>query len=135
MPRQYDVTVMETHTQFLHALVKGKARGIQFLVTVVYGLNRSTERKVLWTKLQQLAVSVVLPWLCGGDFNNILHPVEKVGVQRVQLPDIVDFQQCVELCCLVDMKWQGKQFTWTNKQQIETRVCSKLRGYSSMKNG
>lgn len=47
---------------------------------------------------------MTIPWVCGGDFNNILHACEKIGGQRVHLAKIEDFQQCVERCGFVDMR-------------------------------
>lgn len=35
-------------------------------------------------------------------------------------------QRCVQQCALVDMRWQGVHFTWSNKQQVERMVYIKI---------
>lgn len=117
--------VLCTHGQFMHLQVLHKALGQKIMVTVVYGSNKLVERKVLWDQLCSLG-SITAPWLVGGDFNNVLRPGERQGGSSVQLYEEVDMQQCLQQCALVDMRWQGLQFTWCNKQRLDRRVYSKI---------
>lgn len=59
------------------------------------------------------------------DFNNILNVEERMG-SRVTSAEIRDLKQCMESCNLLDLKYSGAYFTWTNKQQGEARVVSKI---------
>lgn len=61
-----------------------------------------------------------------GDFNNVLQPSERKGGCSVQLYEVVDFQNCVQACGLQDMRWHGLDFTWSNKQRVDRKVCSKI---------
>ncbi|KAK4383791.1 Retrovirus-related Pol polyprotein from type-2 retrotransposable element R2DM [Sesamum angolense] len=47
------------------------------LLTVVYGANEVSARRELWQGLTELAMSVDLPWLVGGDFNAVLDMSEE----------------------------------------------------------
>ncbi|XP_062104124.1 uncharacterized protein LOC133815283 [Humulus lupulus] len=67
----------------------------------------------------------LLPWLVLGDFNDILHKDERIGV-KVKYSKSVAFQQCIEKCNLEDVKFIGNFFTWTNKQQGDDRIYSKI---------
>jgi endonuclease/exonuclease/phosphatase family metal-dependent hydrolase len=42
-------------------------------LTCVHAPNRYGERLQLWEKLRQMASSNTLPWMCMGDFNEILY--------------------------------------------------------------
>lgn len=125
-PAIYEVTMLQTHTQFMHLQVYSKSLGKLFYVTVVYGSNKLAERKILWGKLKSVALGINLPWVVGGDFNNVLLSSERQGGCAVQLYEVVDYQHSVQDCGLTDMKWHGLSFTWSNKQKVDRKVYSKI---------
>ena len=59
-----------------------------------------------------------LPWLCCGDFNEILFNYEKEGgpprVQRC----MEDFRKALEDCDLHDLGFTGDPFTWRNNHHV-----------------
>ncbi|XP_062076011.1 uncharacterized protein LOC133780155 [Humulus lupulus] len=97
--------------------------GSGFLVTFVYGFNMEEERRVLWTDLK--AVNTTEPWVILGDFNEILNSKERIGA-RVKFRKPVDFKDYVEHCHLEDVKYRGNYYTWSNKQQGDNRIYSKI---------
>lgn len=55
-----------------------------------------------------------MPWLCTGDFNEILNHHEKEGgVPRSQVC-LDNFKQALEDCDLLDLGFTGDVFTWRN---------------------
>ncbi|KAL5823122.1 hypothetical protein ACOSQ4_021022 [Xanthoceras sorbifolium] len=58
----------------------------------------------MWTAVNRL------PWLCGGDFNELLHMEENI----------------VELCDFVDLGFSGPLFTWNNKRGGARNVQERL---------
>lgn len=44
----------------------------------------------------------------------------------MQLFEVIDFQDCLRGCRLDDMKWRVTEFTWSNKQKVDKKVCSKI---------
>ncbi|KAL5749548.1 hypothetical protein ACOSP7_024151 [Xanthoceras sorbifolium] len=56
-----------------------------------------------WVLLRRLAGLDNLPWLIGGDFNEILRGAEKE-------------REAVDSCNLLDMGFSGNKFTWCNRQ-------------------
>ncbi|GLT94942.1 hypothetical protein SLE2022_126530 [Rubroshorea leprosula] len=47
--------------------------------TSYYGHPKRHNRRRSWQLLRELATKSELPWLIGGDFNDLLHSYEKVG--------------------------------------------------------
>jgi hypothetical protein len=54
------------------------------------------------------------PWLCSGDFNEILLSHEKQGGVARPHGSIHKFQLALEDCGLVDLGYKGDTFTWRN---------------------
>jgi hypothetical protein len=54
------------------------------------------------------------PWLCSGDFNEILHSWEKEGGVPRQQIHMDRFKQALEFCELDDLGFAGDAFTWRN---------------------
>ena len=67
-----------------------------------------------------------LPWLCIGDFNEIMHPNEKSGGNDRNVSMISEFREVVYECNLLDMGYKGHPYTWSNRQfgyhHIEERL-------------
>ncbi|KAM6547368.1 hypothetical protein CsatB_019044 [Cannabis sativa] len=60
-----------------------------------------------------------------GDFNDILAKEERIG-NRVKYRPSQDFIDCVSNCLLEDVKSCGNFYTWSNKQQGDDRIFSKI---------
>lgn len=54
------------------------------------------------------------PWLCFGDFNEILHPYEKSSGNDRNLNQISDFREALRDCNIKDVGYNGYSFTWGN---------------------
>jgi hypothetical protein len=53
---------------------------IPWRLTSVYGEAQTSERYKTWNMLKDIASTSSLPWLCLGDFNEVLHADEHEGV-------------------------------------------------------
>ncbi|KAK9750135.1 hypothetical protein RND81_02G175700 [Saponaria officinalis] len=120
---EFEVDVIFKTEQLIHSKVTKLGSGKVFIFTVVYGSNSFTERDDLREALASINSS--LPWTVGGDFNCLMNPNERVGAP-VKLHEIDPFKRCAQLCGLSDLKSTGVFFTWTNKQDGDNRVLSKL---------
>jgi len=49
-------------------------------LTCVYGEAQTNERHKMWNMLKFIKSSSHLPWVCVGDFNEVLHQSEHVGM-------------------------------------------------------
>nr|VDD21580.1 unnamed protein product [Brassica oleracea] len=89
-----------------------------FIYTAIYASNG--KRTDLWIELLNLCQSFALstvPWMIGGDLNQIIHydehslaSVNSFSTRMVELKD------CLLQMGLFDMRFQGSLFTWTNCQ-------------------
>lgn len=63
-----------------------------------------------------LNCNCMLPWLVGGDFNEIPYESEKVGGSLHSLSQMREFSEVINDCMLSDMNVKGDQFTWCNRR-------------------
>lgn len=57
-----------------------------------------------------------VPWLCIGDFNQVLNVEDKRGGNLPNLGRIRDFREMLEDCGLTDLECKGPKFTWRNNR-------------------
>ena len=68
-----------------------------------------------------------LPWLCAGDFNEILFEFEKEGGAPKPQSQMDKFRETLEDCGLHDLGFQGDPFTWRNNSHcISTYIKERL---------
>ena len=61
--------------------------------------------------------TIEIPWLCMGDFNDILYEYENEGGKMRAAKKIKGFRQMVENCKLIDLQFKGQKFTWINRRE------------------
>ena len=73
-------------------------------------------RQELWSDLRNITLGNQTNGLVAlGDFNVPLSPDEISNANQGWTYDIRDFNKTVNDCCLVDLRYVGEQFTWSNK--------------------
>ncbi|XP_074266842.1 uncharacterized protein LOC141590131 [Silene latifolia] len=125
-PHQYVVDVRCITDQLIHSKVFDKLRNISYYFTMVYGLNKDKERESLWDSLIHISRGIDTAWMVGGDFNSLLHLNKRIGGAEVTWSDITPMRQMVDQCELMELKSTGSFFIWNNKQEVGTKVYSKL---------
>ncbi|XP_048494363.1 uncharacterized protein LOC125494694 [Beta vulgaris subsp. vulgaris] len=124
-PGRFYVDILECDAQYIHCKITHNATGKMFYWTVVYGYNEVGERCHLWRCLGRVKGFVNDVWIIGGDFNNVLNLHERIG-SAVTLEEVDEFRQCLRTCEMNDLSFNGHAFSWSNKQEGESRVCSKI---------
>ncbi|KAL4298005.1 hypothetical protein GQ457_12G013580 [Hibiscus cannabinus] len=69
-------------------------------------------KHLTWSTIDRLRSSSTLPWLVGGDINEILCHSEKVGGRRKLLGFLDTFRDCLDRNHLIDCKPISGWFTW-----------------------
>lgn len=82
----------------------------------IYGHPETRQKHHTWTLMKRLATLSSLPWLCFGDFNEILMPFEKLGGNVRDVRMMFEFREAMRECELVDLGWKGQPFTWSNQR-------------------
>lgn len=80
--------------------------------TGFYGQPRVQDRHLSWSLLKLLAHKSPLPWLTGGDFNEILTSQEKQGGPTRNSRQMSEFMEAVDVCSLQNIHSVGPRFTW-----------------------
>ena len=110
--KKLEIEVVDTCKNYIHTFCKVKEDGDMWDATFVYGNPKFSERRYLWDELSRLHTTSTSPWMCIGDFNEILSQEEKIGL-RPHCPNKIHlFKQFVDEAGLMDMEIKGCRFTW-----------------------
>lgn len=102
---------------------------MDFYFTAVYAANTSEERNDLWVEIILLKDNFIpsgSPWCIGGNFNEILHPVEHSLPSVTQFSAaMIDFKSCLDQIEVRDLRFHGPTLTWSYNQQ-DNPIAKKL---------
>ncbi|XP_026458730.1 uncharacterized protein LOC113359282 [Papaver somniferum] len=93
---------------------------------MVDGYNSADLRGTLWNKLTDFASYNGLPWCILGDFNAYLYSHKKEGSSPVTSAALSGLQECMQDSHLIDCPFTGCFYTWSNKQDADSRIACKL---------
>jgi hypothetical protein len=88
--------------------------GFKWRFTGIYGEPRADKREETWRLLRTLHLQEKLPWVCMGDFNEILYSFEKQGGLPKPQIQMERFRDALNFCNLNDLGFEGDVFTWRN---------------------
>jgi hypothetical protein len=94
--------------------------------TFVYGEPRREWRHLFWDTLCRLRQEWNGPWLCCGDFNEVLVQDEHYGSANRSDAQMVLFRDCLDVCNLVDLGYSGPKYTWSNQQDAQCNIRVRL---------
>lgn len=128
------VSVTFISSSFFHIDVMVKWEdGYDCRVTGFYGEPNGGQPHLSWELLRQLARVREGPWLCCGDYNEILHISEKSGPAIRSQRQIDGFRHAIEECGLYEFAFTGYEFTWDNRREGDANVKSRIdRGFGNL---
>ncbi|KAL8552711.1 hypothetical protein ACS0TY_001410 [Phlomoides rotata] len=103
---------VETVSYSLHHIDALVGEDVPWQFTGIYGYPEEDQKWRTWRLLDRLGEGYSGPWLCAGDFNEILDGSEKMGAEARMMA----FRDCIEWCGLSDLGYVGNAYTWSNKQ-------------------
>lgn len=80
-------------------------------ITFTHAPNEFQERNRLWENIYRESLHYHFPWLCMGDFNEVLYHWEKVGKKRAENYRLTAFRDFLYKCSLLDLECKGCAFT------------------------
>ncbi|GMI63386.1 hypothetical protein HRI_000007900 [Hibiscus trionum] len=107
----YDITMLAYSDRFLHSYISCDSSSFYF--TGIHGFSETSKKTKTWDLIDSLNNNDGLPWLLGGDFNEILADNEKQGGCRRARSQINNFRQCLSRNNLFDCKPSNGWFTWS----------------------
>ncbi|XP_062075211.1 uncharacterized protein LOC133779240 [Humulus lupulus] len=96
-----------------------------FCITFVYGSNNLEMRRCLWMDLEHLSWPSKA-WMVLGDFNAVFNPNDRMGGRPITVKEMEDARKWLDLGLVEEMKTMGPFFTWSNNQEGEDCIFSKL---------
>ena len=109
-----DISLLSYSRFHIDVAIAGLGKNWRF--TGFYGHPESSQRIHSWTLLRRLCSLSSLPWLCGGDFNEILQSSEKLGGLPRPTYLMQNFRNAIDDCGLSGIQFKGPHFTWCNGQ-------------------
>ncbi|KAL6204037.1 hypothetical protein ACLB2K_021307 [Fragaria x ananassa] len=105
--------------------VNVKVNNHAWLLTALYASPTHSVRSLIWNYLSEFASSVHLPWLIIGDFNDLYSSADKNGGSLAG--KFGGMRSWVDSFGLVDLGFQGPEFTWTDKrvrERLDRSFCT-----------
>ncbi|XP_075665201.1 uncharacterized protein LOC142634832 [Castanea sativa] len=87
----------------------------QWRFTGFYGHPETNKQMESWRLLEELSSRSSLPWVCMGDFNEIMHEREKDGGNTRPKWQMKNFCAAVNRSNLRDIGYTGSDFTWCRR--------------------
>lgn len=80
-------------------------------------IQKPTKKRLTWSLIRRLCDMDNLPWLMGGDFNEIMFDYEKNGGYYRARNLLEEFRNTLDDCHLKDMGFSGNIFTWKGNRR------------------
>ncbi|XP_075670433.1 uncharacterized protein LOC142640244 [Castanea sativa] len=95
-------------------------------ISSFYGQPEESRRHETWRLLRHLHSRYSMPWICIGDYNEILSSEEKQGRLPKSHALMQAFQTALFHCNLIDLGYVGNIFTWNNGWHDNAYVQQRL---------
>jgi hypothetical protein len=109
-----DVTIENYSRRHINVMIYSQTAKQTWKLTGFYGHPNPARRHEAWSLLKYLRNHPPAPWLCMGDYNEIINNSEKWGAATRRESQMEEFRDMVEYCQLSDLGFIGLKFTWTN---------------------
>ncbi|KAG2671199.1 hypothetical protein I3760_14G122900 [Carya illinoinensis] len=104
-----------------------KEGGSKCHVTHFFGDSVVEKMRACWDLLRLLRPDSNCPWLCMGDFNELLSNEEKYGAADKPFFQIERFREALGECELSDLGFISLRFTWSKKREGRAKYQGKTR--------
>jgi exonuclease III len=121
-----EVEIQNYSQRHINAKISSPISWLVWKCTGFYGNPESGKRGEAWDLLRYLSTIDPVPWVCVGEFNEILNLSEKWGGNECQRGLMEAFQSTLEECRLLDLGYRGQKFTWNNGREGNDFVKERL---------
>jgi hypothetical protein len=124
--KEDNLEIFNYSRRHINVVVKDMGGQPIWKMTGFYGHSDSSKRDESWAILRHLKLCGPIPWLCAGDFNEIVDQSEKEGFAVRREAQMVKFRETLEECQLGDLGFVGPFFTWSNRRMDDTFTRERL---------
>ena len=124
--KEFNLDIMGYAGNYIDAIVMESILGLKWRITGFYKHPETHKRKESWDQLRALNKKFHLPWMCFGDFNEVLSMIEKMGGMQRPQRHIDEFRATINECGFKDLGYNGPNYTWCNMQEGERRMYLRL---------
>ena len=118
--------IVDTYSpNHINAIIN-KGKEDEWSFTRFYGEPDTKKHYISWATFRRLKSKYSLPWLCGGDFNEITRAYDKLGGRLRLSKQMVDFRDVLNECGFQDLGFSGNKLTWCNGHGEGHTVWEKL---------
>jgi hypothetical protein len=121
-----DIEPTSQNQNLINLLVFSDPPNLPWMLSAIYGPPYKKMKRIFWEALHQTASSFSGPWLCMGDFNEVLLQVDKKGGRPFSSSSSNGFNALVNQQGLVDLGFSGNPYTWTNKRLNFANIKERL---------
>ncbi|XP_075507434.1 uncharacterized protein LOC142544260 [Primulina tabacum] len=120
-----DFTIVNYSRNHVDLIVSDEEHG-EWRCIGYYAFPEKHRRRDSWNFIRSLAAQSSLPWLCIGDYNDMLSTEDKKG--RVIHPQwlLRGFREAIDDCNLTDIPLNGHQFTWKRSRGSDNFVEERI---------
>lgn len=116
------VRVLGFTAQTLTLRIAGDQYKTKWLLSLVYASPTATIREQFCDYMEQLSMLIMLPWCILGDFNQVIYQKDKQGGRAVGGHSAERMRLMFDRCGLMETKFSGPSFTWTNGQHGSFKI-------------
>jgi hypothetical protein len=127
------VQIQNYSRRHINAVINSGSVGEEWKFTGFYGHPDVIHRPASWALLHHLSEFAPEPWLCVGDFNEILSNFEKSNSSYRPPRQMLEFKQALADGNLADLGFVGPKFTWCNSRSGDDFIMERL--YRTVANG
>ncbi|XP_074306224.1 uncharacterized protein LOC141641463 [Silene latifolia] len=113
------------HQQFITVEISRNGE-LPWFFSAVYASPDPTNRRELWSELENFARMNNRPWIMAGDFNETRSLSERHGGNESMARRCERFNNWIENCEFIVLAFSGPAHTWARGNSVETRQSASL---------
>ena len=120
------VDVLTYSPPHIDAIVTEEQGRKKWRFTGFYGHPEIEKREESWKLMESRSHRSDLPWICMGDYNEIMHAKEKEGGGVRSDGQMRAFHEVINKCQLRDLGYVGSDYTWSRRLRSRGWVRERL---------
>jgi hypothetical protein len=121
-----NVVIQNYSRRHVNAIITLDKNGSPWKFSGFYGHPVEAKRNESWQLLRFLSGLSPCPWLCMGDFNEVVNLSEIKGKTIRHRRQMENFQKTLEECQLCDLGFKGPKYTWINGRDGDDFIKERL---------